>query len=317
MSVALAAELRPLQRGQFLGQLEGLNARFGLHGWACLLDDAGPVPLQGPLWVSIEDLLDPSSRRSILQLRTELGRTDTASRGLPDAVGFAFLGDPKLALPSLSQAMVLRVFFDQDGGLELPGSPLRLSENSYELLLRDHRTAEVLQSQKPGELLPLKGVFLEGWLVDPEPLELVIDGGQPIAILPPDSAPSGRWNFGIRLPISCCDGRVHHLLLRDDKGTTIDESLELVPFQLTPWAALQQYTSPPFPEPLGPLAAERYRSLITWLQLADAHGVEPPPDMPLPHQPRPCAWKITRWRAPWARPWSATPWPLPIPRTPR
>jgi GT2 family glycosyltransferase len=281
MSVALAAELRPLQRGQFLGQLEGLNARFGLHGWACLLEEAGPVPLQGPLWVSIEDLLDPSSRKSILQLRTELGRTDTAGRGLPDAVGFAFLGDPQLALPSLSPALVLRVFFDQDGGLELPGSPLRLSETSYELLLRDHRTAEVLQNQKPGELLPLQGVFLEGWLVDPEPLELVIDGGQPIAILPPDSAPSGRWNFGTRLPLSCCDGRVHHLLLRDAKGTTIDESLELVPFQLTPWAALQQFTSPPFPEPLGPLAAERYRSLITWLQLADAHGVEPPPDMPL------------------------------------
>jgi hypothetical protein len=89
MSVALAAELRPLQRGQFLGQLEGLNERFGLHGWACLLEDSGPVPLRGPLWVSIEDLLDPSSRKSILQMRTELGRSDAASRGLPDAVGFA------------------------------------------------------------------------------------------------------------------------------------------------------------------------------------------------------------------------------------
>ena len=281
MAVALAAELRPLQRGQFIGQLEGLNERFGLHGWACLLGERGPEPLPGPLWVSMEDLLDPSSRRSIVQLRSQLGRTDMASRGLPDAVGFAFLGDPQLNLPPLSPGLVLRVCFDANGGLELPGSPLRVNEITYELLRRDQRSATLFQHQKRGELMPLQGVFLEGWLAEAAPVELVIDGGEPIALLPPDSGSLGRWSFSTRLPVSCCDGRVHHLLLREASGASIDESLELVPFQLTPWAALQQFSSPPFPEPLGPLAAERYRSLSTWLHLADAYGVEPPSDLPL------------------------------------
>ena len=281
MAVALAAELRPLQRGQFIGQLEGLNERFGLHGWACLLGERGPEPLPGPLWVSMEDLLDPSSRKSILQLPCQLGRTDMASRGLPDAVGFAFLGDPQLNLPPLSPGLVLRVYFDPDAGLELPGSPLRVNEITYELLRRDHRSATLSQHKKRGELMPLQGVFLKGWLADPAPVELVIDGGEPIALLPPDSDSPGRWSFTTRLPLSCCDGRVHHLLLREASGASFDESLELVPFQLTPWAALQQFSSPPFPEPLGPLAAERYRSLSTWLHLADAYGVEPPSDLPL------------------------------------
>lgn len=281
MAVALAAELRPLQRGQFIGQLEGLNERFGLHGWACLLGERGPEPLPVPLWVSMEDLLDPSSRRSIVQLSSQLERTDMASRGLPDAVGFAFLGDPQLKLPPLSPGLVLRVCFDADGGLELPGSPLRVNEITYELLRRDRRSATLFQHQKRGELMPLQGVFLEGWLAEAAPVELVIDGGEPIALLPPDSDSPGRWSFTTRLPVSCCDGRVHHLLLRDASGASIDESLELVPFQLTPWAALQQFSSPPFPEPLGPLAAERYRSLSTWLHLADAYGVEPPSDLPL------------------------------------
>jgi GT2 family glycosyltransferase len=281
MAVALAAELRPLQRGQFIGQLEGLNERFGLHGWACLLGERGPEPLPGHLWVSMENLLDPSSRRSILQLRSQLGRTDMASRGLPDAVGFAFLGDPQLILPPLSPGLVLRVCFDPDGGLELPGSPVRVNEITYELLRRDHRSATLFQQPKRGELTPLQGVFLEGWLAEPAPVELVIDGGEPIVLPPPDSDSPGRWSFTTRLPASCCDGRVHHLLLRDSSGASIDESLELVPFQLTPWAALQQFSSPPFPEPLGPLAAERYRSLTTWLHLADAHGLETPSDLPL------------------------------------
>ena len=281
MAVALAAELRPLQRGQFIGQLEGLNERFGLHGWACLLGERGPEPLPGPLWVSMEDLLDPSSRKSIVQLSSQLGRTDMASRGLPDAVGFAFLGDTQLNLPPLSPGLVLRVCFDANGGLELPGSPLRVNEITYELLRRDHRSATLFQHQKRGELMPLQGVFLEGWLAEAAPVELVIDGGEPIALLPPDSGSPGRWSFSTRLPVSCCDGRVHHLLLREASGASIDESLELVPFQLTPWAALQQFSSPPFPEPLGPLAAERYRSLTTWLHLADAYGVEPPSDLPL------------------------------------
>jgi GT2 family glycosyltransferase len=281
MAVALAAELRPLQRGQFIGQLEGLNERFGLHGWACLLGERGPEPLPGPLWVSMEDLLDPSSRKSIVQLRSQLGRTDMASRGLPDAVGFAFLGDLQLNLPPLSPGLVLRVCFDPEGRFELPGSPLRVNEITYELLRRDQRSATLFQQQKRGELMPLQGVFLEGWLADPAPAELVIDGGEPIALLPPDTDSPDRWSFTTRLPVSCCDGRVHHLLLREASGASIDESLELVPFQLTPWAALQQFSSPPFPEPLGPLAAERYRSLTTWLRLADAHGVEPPSDLPL------------------------------------
>jgi hypothetical protein len=165
--------------------------------------------------------------------------------------------------------------------LELPGSPLRVNEITYELLRRDRRSATLFQHQKRGELMPLQGVFLEGWLAEAAPVELVIDGGEPIALLPPDTGSPGRWSLTTRLPASCCDGRVHHLLLRDASGASIDESLELVPFQLTPWAALQQFSSPPFPEPLGPLAAERYRSLSTWLHLADAYGVEPPSDLPL------------------------------------
>jgi GT2 family glycosyltransferase len=85
----------------------------------------------------------------------------------------------------------------------------------------------------------------------------------------------------MELPAALCDGGAHLLQLETNSGEPIDERLELLPFQLTPWPALLEHSSAPFPDQLSPLARERQRSLLAWLHRADCSGQPLPPQLPL------------------------------------
>jgi GT2 family glycosyltransferase/glycosyltransferase involved in cell wall biosynthesis len=268
------------RRGSFLGQLEGLDQRSGLVGWAIRLPstqgdaDSSAEPLR--LQLTLEDLLNPAKRWKLAELETSRPRPDLRSQGLPGTCGFAFLGHNGRDLPPRSSGMVVRAFFDSERTLELPGSPLRIDAERYQLLRQLCRTG----FGRDACLGPVHGALLAGWARGAGPYQLRIDGAEAIPIPAPDPLPEHEWPLQLRLPPSCCDGCVHHFQL-EKGGEPIDESFDLVPAQLTPWSALQVHGRPPFPDHLAPLAREHHRSLTTWLQWADADGTPLPTNLPL------------------------------------
>jgi GT2 family glycosyltransferase len=131
----------------------------------------------------------------------------------------------------------------------------------------------------------VRGPYLAGWAIGRGPYRLCVDGGEAIAIEPPDPLPPHEWPLNLRLPPALCDGAVHHFSLEQQTTSgawqQLDESLDLAATQLTPWPALLAHARPPFPDHLSPLAREHQRSLQTWLHWADADGTPLPPDLPL------------------------------------
>ena len=279
LSPDLAAGLRSLRRGAYLGCLEGLDPRLGLVGWAMALPTAtsnGEPPAPLVLQLTLEDLLDPANSWKLADLEASRVRPDLRSQGLGLDCGFVFLGHNGRDLPPRTSGMVVRAYFDAERTLELPGSPLRLDAERYQLLRQLCRTG----LGRDGCLGPVRGALLVGWAIGAGPYQLRIDGGTAIPIAPPDPLPASEWPLQIQLPAGCCDGRAHHFQL-EKNGQAIDESFDLVPAQLTPWAALQAHSRPPFPDQLSPLAREHHRSLTTWLHWADADGTPLPPNLPL------------------------------------
>ncbi|AFY28318.1 putative glycosyltransferase [Cyanobium gracile PCC 6307] len=268
--------LAPLRRPGLVGRLEGWSPAGGVSGWAC----PWPLQPQAPplrLHVVLEDLLDPSGRLAIVELMAAQPRPDLLPLGIEQACGFRFWWSPTHPLPPFSQGLVLRVFAAGEGGPELAGSPLRLDADSYAQIAhqRQHGPA------REGALTTLQAPQLQGWGRGPEPLVVRLDGTTTQPIAPPVALPEGPWPFQLILPATLADGRVHHLQLETTGGQVLDQRFDLLPFHLTPWAALQQHARPPFPDELSPLARERYRSLRTWLAWADADGTPLPPDLPL------------------------------------
>ena len=108
----------------------------------------------------------------------------------------------------------------------------------------------------------MRGAQLAGWATGAGPYRLRIDGGEPLSIPPPTPTPAHEWPLQFSLPSHCCDGAVHHFALEkgpaDGEWHTLDESLDLVPHQLTPWPALLAHSRPPFPDQLAPLAREGF-----------------------------------------------------------
>jgi GT2 family glycosyltransferase len=276
MAAELPAALARLQRGPYVGELEGFDPAMGLRGWAWAL---GADPADPPLTIklTLEDLLDPASRWKLAEMVAQQPRPDLQAQGLTRPCGFAFLGHSGRELPPRTSGMVVRAFFDAERSAELPGSPLRLDAGGYQVLRQLCRTGLGRKASIAG----LQGCQLLGWAVGTEPLQLRIDGGEPQPIAPPDPLPAEEWPFQISLPSRVCDGAIHHLALLDHEGSCVVESLELLPHQLTPWPALLEHSSPPFPDHLSPLAREHYRSLHTWLSWADADGTPLPVDLPL------------------------------------
>ena len=274
MATELAPELRSKRRGAFLGELEGLDPRYGIAGWA--LCDNGTADSELLIRITLEDLLNPQQRWKLADLPANRVRPELRSLGLPSGCGFAFLGHNGRDLPPRSSGMVIRAFFDEACSLELPGSPLRIDAERYQQLRQLCRTG----LGREACLGPVRGPVIVGWAIGAGPYSLSIDGAEPIAIAPPDPLPQHEWPIQLKLPASCCDGGVHHFELRLD-GQALDQSFDLVPAQLTPWAALQAHSRPPFPGHLSPLAVEHYRSLSTWLHWADLGQTQLPPDLPL------------------------------------
>ncbi len=275
MAAELPAAMARWQRGPYLGQLEGFEATTGLSGWACR-HDAGPADPPLPIHLILEDLLDPASRWKLAEPLAQRPRPDLQAQGIVPPCGFAFLGHSGRELPPRTSGMVVRAFFDREGSFELPGSPLRLDSERYQLLSQLCRTGLGRRASMAG----LQGTVLLGWALGQGALQLRIDGGEPYPIQPPEPLPEGEWPFQLALPSSVCDGAIHHLELADADGACIVESFELVPHQLTPWPALLEHSRPPFPDHLSPLAREHYRSLHTWLSWADADGTALPADLP-------------------------------------
>ena len=249
-------------------------------GWALQIPsgigDQPDSPAQLSIQLTLEDLLNPAHRWKLAELEASRTRPDLRSQGLSGSCGFAFLGHNGRDLPPRTSGMVVRAFFDEERSLELPGSPLRIDAERYQMLRQLCRTG----LGRDACLGPVHGPLLAGWAIGSGPYQLRIDGADPISIPTPDPLPKHEWPLQLRLPASCCDGSVHHFQLEKD-GSPIDESFDLVPAQLTPWSALQVHGRPPFPDHLGPLAREHHRSLTTWLQWADADGTPLPPDLPL------------------------------------
>ena len=132
---------------------------------------------------------------------------------------------------------------------------------------------------------PVRGAYLAGWATGAGPYQLRIDGGEPWPLTPPSPPPDHEWPLQFTIPPQCCDGAIHHFDLQqqqaDGQWRSLDETLDLVPHQLTPWPALLAHARPPYPDQLSPLAREHQRSLNTWLHWADANGTSLPQDLPL------------------------------------
>lgn len=269
------ASLAPLRRPGLVGRLEGWSPAGGLSGWACpwpLQPQASPLRLH----LVLEDLLDPSGRLAIAELMAAQPRPDLLPLGVDQPCGFRFWWGSSHPLPPLSQGLVLRLFAAGEAGPELAGSPLRLDADTYAQIAhqRQHGPA------REGALTALQAPQLQGWGRGPEPLVLRLDGTTTLPIAPPEALPEGPWPFQTLLPAVLADGRLHHLQLETADGQVLDQRFDLLPFHLTPWAALQEHARPPFPDELSPLARERYRSLRTWLAWADADGTPLPADLP-------------------------------------
>ncbi|KEF41546.1 MAG: glycosyltransferase [Cyanobium sp. CACIAM 14] len=272
---AATASLAELRRPGLVGRLEGWSPSGGISGWAC------PWPLQPQaaplrLLLVLEDLLDPSRRVAVAELMAAQARPDLLPLGIEQPCGFRFWWAPTHPLPSFSQGLVLRLFAGGGDGPELAGSPLRLDAGTYEEIARQRQHGPA----RDGALTGLQAPQLEGWGRGGEPLVLRLDGTTSLTIDPPEPLPDGPWPFRLILPAALADGRVHHLQLETTGGQVLDQRYDLLPFYLTPWAALQQHARPPFPDELSPLARERYRSLRTWLAWADTHGTPLPADLP-------------------------------------
>ncbi|WP_254943018.1 hypothetical protein [Cyanobium sp. A1C-AMD] len=123
----------------FSGQLEGLEPRTGLVGWAAALDaSTGSEPLT--IRLTLDDLLNPSSRWKLAECTANRPRPDLKAQGVEADCGFVFLGHSGRDLPPRTSGMVVRAFFDAEFTLELPGSPLRLDAERYQLLRQLCRT---------------------------------------------------------------------------------------------------------------------------------------------------------------------------------
>jgi GT2 family glycosyltransferase/glycosyltransferase involved in cell wall biosynthesis len=272
----LPSELAPLQRGAFLGELEGFLGSGGIGGWACHWGQGGS---RGPIQVTLtlEDLLNPSSCWKLAEVLAHRPRPDLPGDVLERNCGFLFLGHSGVGLPPHGRGLVLRAFFDAERRVELPGSPLRLDAERYARL----KDLCLLGLGRRARLGGVTSHQIRGWASGSTPLQVRIDDTVRLPVVAPDPLPMGEWPFQLDLPRELCDGALHHLLLETEEEEAIDERLELLPFLLTPWAALLQHGQAPFPDQLSPLARERQRSLLTWIHQADRTGQPLPAQLPL------------------------------------
>lgn len=261
-----------MARGSVIGGFEGFAPDGTLGGWACPLADQpdGAPPLS--VLLQVEDLLNPGRIWSLGAAEASLPRPDLVQQGLARSCGFAFPGRSGMEIPPRSTGLVLRALVQGDPAVELPGSPLRLDDARYRALEQLGRRA----AGRSVRLDALSGPFVVGWAPPGQELELRLDG---VPAGRASARPDGQ--FHLPLPAASCDGRPHHLAIHDGEGVLRAESLEITPFQLTPWSALQDHGRPPFPDQLNPLAREHLRSLTTWLHWADTHGTPLPADLPL------------------------------------
>ncbi len=287
VSDELPEELQPFRRGPLVGQFEGFARTGGLSGWACLWPPpADPDPGAAPnhpgdlalrVQLTLEDLLHPGRLWALADLLAQRPRSDLPSLELRRDCGFLFHGHSGVELPPASSGLVVRAFALAPAPQELCGSPLRLGPEGYATLQELCRTGLGHRAR----LVGLDGHRLSGWASGELPLQLRLDGGDVLPIPLPEPSPSGAWPFQLALPPHLCDGGIHHLQLETEDGERIEERIELVPFQLTPWPALLEHSQAPFPDQLSPLARERQRSLLAWLDHADRSGEPLPAQLPL------------------------------------
>ncbi len=270
------AQLLPLTlqtraRGDWAGCFDGFGTDGQLEGWVCSLPlSAHPQPLELELW--LEDLLVPGSALLLGRCLADEARPDLQAADLPTACGFELRGPLPLTPPERSTGSVLRACLRRgDQRLDLPGSPLRLDADRYQLLTRLCQRGHC----SPFGLHALEGPWIYGWAPPDAAPQLLLDG-QPLE--PPVVMGDGRFHQA--LPAIACDGRLHHLELRSPEGERLAERLEISPFQLTPWSGLLEHGAPPLPYGFEPLARERHRCLATALELADGGARPLPPDLP-------------------------------------
>ncbi len=272
VQTVLPPALQARARASSVGTFEGLTSNGSLSGWACslpLTPDGNPLAVQ----LQMEDLLNPGQITLLGEVLAQLPRPDLEEQGLGHACGFLLQGPLVVTLPPRTTGSVLRAYARTAHGLEeLSGSPLRLDADRYQQLESLCHAAQ----QLPAGFRPLEGPFLSGWAPPESELLLRIDG----EALPPVHS-TGKGHFMLPLPPACCDGRAHHIALHHTDGTLLAETIELTPFQLTPWPSLLEHGRAPFPKGLDPLAQEHHRSLTTWLHWADAEGTPLPSDLPL------------------------------------
>ena len=276
MPSSLPAAIAPHQRGSWAGRLDDLSTADALSGWACTVPPtAAPAPLLVRL--VLEDLLQPGRRWPLAVVPAHTHRDDLEREGLTLPCGFMLQGPLERELPPRGTGSVLRAFLDTpDGPVELSGSPQRLNPERYRRLEQLHRQG---RGDGRGGLHGLEGPVIYGWGDPHARLELLVDGRASVQL-----HSDGHGHVQGVIPPEACDGRPHHLELRDEGGRSLDERISVTPFQLTPWPALLEHSRAPFPDHLHPLVLEHHRSLSTWLQWAAAGEVPLPPDLPRLHR---------------------------------
>ena len=234
-------------RSAVAGLLEGFSPAGGHRGWAC----AGtPRPKPEPLQVqlTLEDLLNPRSRWLLAQVISQRPRPDLLASGVDTSCGFLFLGHSGVELPPPSNGLVVRAFFDAERRIELPGSPLRLDGERY----AGCRSSADWASAAAPVWWGSRAISCVAGPAVPPPCNC-----GSMATAPPWRSPRPIPCPPVSGPSSCpcpplCDGAVHHLQLETASRRALDQRFELVPFQLTPWAALLRARPPPLSRPALP-----------------------------------------------------------------
>lgn len=272
MSSSLPPTFNSRERKSWVGHFDGFLPGGAICGWVCSVpprDGAAALEVE----LRLDDLMVPDSSLMLARVKANRDRPDLLDSSLPSTCGFEVMGPLRLRLPERTIGMVLRALLcSGDSRADLPGSPLRLDPARYQQL-------EMLCQGDMGDacgMNPLAGPFVHGWSAPTADVVLWIDG-KPLARLKPDQ--DGRFHHP--LPTSACDGRLHHIALRNSAEELLCEKLEITPFQITPWEALLEHGQPPLPHSFAPMARERHRSLLTALEWAD-QGLRPlPTELPM------------------------------------
>lgn len=151
---------------------------------------------------------------------------------------------------------------------------ISLIEGGTDLPIQGSPKTFIYETDVLGKVESVDVARVVGWLSEPDMrVELLVDGKlAATSRSAKDLHDADKFRFTITLPLQLMDGCPHYLEVKVRPcGKLLSEWAEILPFQLTPWDALQKYAANPLPSKLAPAAAYRYDSMrASLLALSEA-----------------------------------------------